>query len=332
MPQGGGTAMLGTPAQPMELAADGRTATASFIVAGVLEGHYLHLPPEVAVASRTLFDGKPVVWDHVMPTEDKEVGQVLNTWATSEDAVLGQFSVNREDHRKVLRAFRESGMGGMSARIRFREDNGFITRIEAVQSVDVVLTPASKTQILQASQQTAGMPADTSWFAKARQFFSIPALVPSLSTPKEPETPQEAPMTEEERAALLEAVKATIAEELKPHTAMLTEVQTQVSTLAQVQADAAAETTHKASIRAKLTEELPDANKEMLAKLVNLAYAQRGPARKSMLRWPAFLPCWTPSRALSLPCRRLSPNLPPPRSRSPYPQRFRSRSRPRSRR
>ena len=39
LPQGGGTAMLGMPVQPMELAADGRTATASFIVGGVLEGH-----------------------------------------------------------------------------------------------------------------------------------------------------------------------------------------------------------------------------------------------------------------------------------------------------
>ena len=83
-------------------------------------------------------------------------------------------------------------------------------------------------------------------------------------------------MTEEERAALLEAVKVTIAEELKPHTAMLAEVQQQVSAVAQAQADGAAETTRKAAIRAKLAEELPDANAEMLGKLVDLAYAQRG--------------------------------------------------------
>ena len=267
--------MLGLPVQPLELAADGSTATASFIVAGELEGHYLYLPSDVAVASRALFDAKPIIWDHVLPTEDKEVGRVLNTWTTS-DAVLGQFSVNREDHRKVLRAFKESGMGGMSARIRYMGENGFVTRIEAVQSIDVVLTPAAKTQILEASQ--TAQPEDASWFAKARQFFSIPA---PLLTRKEPETPQEADMTEEERAALLEAVKATVAEELKPHTAMLTEVQTQVSALALAQADSAAEATRKAAIRAKLAEELPDANDEMLVKLVDLAYAQRGTSDES---------------------------------------------------
>ena len=134
----------------------------------------------MAVASRALFDGKPVVWDHVLPTEDKEVGQVLNTWTTS-DAVLGQYSVPREDHRKVLRAFKESGMGGMSARIRFDESNGFLTQIRAVDSVDVVLTPASKTQILQASQ-TARPEDAANWFAKARQFFSIPTSGDSQGT------------------------------------------------------------------------------------------------------------------------------------------------------
>ena len=273
LPQGGASATLGLPVQPLELAADGSTATASFIAAGPLEGHYLVLPPDVALASRALFEGKPVIWDHVLATEDKEVGRVLNTWSTA-DAVLGQFSVNREDHRKVLRAFKESGMGGMSARIRYMADNGFVTRIEAVQSVDVVLTPASKTQILQASQ--TAQPEDANWFAKARQFFSIPGLVPPLLTRKESEAPQENDMTAEERAALMEAVKTTFAEEMKPHTAMLAEVQTQVSALALAQADSAAETGRRAAIRAKLAEELPDANDEMLGKLVDLAYAQRG--------------------------------------------------------
>ena len=57
---------------------------------------------------------------------------------------------------------------------------------------------------------------------------------------------------------------------------MLAEVQQQVSAVAQAQADGAAEATRKATIRAKLAESLPDANEEMLGKLVDLAYAQRG--------------------------------------------------------
>ena len=272
-------AMLSAPSQPMEMASDGKTATAVLLAVGEVKGQrtpfgfQLYGPRDVVLASRTLHDGKPVYWDHLSMTDDRKVGDIQETWL-SEEAVMGRFSVEKDSHRKVLRSFAETGHGGMSDRIQYLHNAGIMTKIVDVVSSDVVLSPATDTHILQASQ--TARPEDANWFAKARQFFSIPGLVPPLLTRKEPEAPQENDMTAEELAALMEAVKTTFAEEMKPHTAMLAEVQTQVSALALAQADSAAETTRKAAIRAKLAEDLPDASEEMLVKLVDLAYAQRG--------------------------------------------------------
>ena len=272
-------AMLSAPSQPMEMASDGQTATAVLLAVGEMKGQrnpygfQLYGPRDVVLASRSLHDGKPVYWDHLPMTDDRKVGAIQETWL-SEEAVMGRFTVEKDSHRKVLRSFAETGHGGMSDRIQYLDNSGILTKIVDVVSSDVVLSPATDTHILQASQ--TARPEDANWFAKARQFFSIPGLVPPLLTRKEPEAPQENDMTAEELAALMEAVKTTFAEEMKPHTAMLAEVQTQVSALALAQADSAAETGRRAAIRAKLAEELPDANDEMLGKLVDLAYAQRG--------------------------------------------------------
>ena len=296
-------AMLSAPSQPMEMASDGQTATAVLLAVGEMKGQrnpfgfQLYGPRDVVLASRSLHDGKPVYWDHLPMTDDRKVGAIQETWL-SEEAVMGRFTVEKDSHRKVLRSFAETGHGGMSDRIQYLDNAGILTKIVDVVSSDVVLSPATDTHILQASQ--TARPEDANWFAKARQFFSIPGLVPPLLTRKEPEAPQENDMTAEELAALMEAVKTTFAEEMKPHTAMLAEVQTQVSALALAQADSAAETTRKAAIRAKLAEELPDANDEMLVKLVDLAYAPAGVlATRPMRLSPAYRQWWTPSRASS---------------------------------
>ena len=286
--------MLATPVYPMEMAVDGRTVTASFLVAGELKGKGLYLPAEAAVASSRLFQGKSVIWDHVIPTPDRHVGEVLNVWNDTQ-AVYGQYSVNNPDHRKVLRAFAETGYGGMSPRIQYAAMGATVREILDVESVDVVLSPSSATRILEASQTQAQPTASPSLMERARAFFSTPPLVqrqPTDPAPAEP-APSSQEVTDMDdaqfKALLAEfkaeidktieagntAVQASVNERLEAQTAALSETNTAVAVLAKKQDDLANEEYRKKKMRDKMSAELPDTPDEALEGLVNLAYAGR---------------------------------------------------------
>ena len=285
--------MLATPVYPMEMAVDGRTVTASFLVAGELKGKGLYLPAEAAVASSRLFQGKSVIWDHVIPTPDRHVGEVLNVWNDAQ-AVYGQYSVNNPDHRKVLRAFAETGYGGMSPRIQYAAMGATVREILDVESVDVVLSPSSATRILEASQTQAQPSASPSLMERARAFFSIPPLVqrqptepaPAEPAPSEPVEDTEMALDEAKLAEMLaklqadlqasnETAIAGVNEKLEAQTAALSETNTAVAALAKKQDDLANEEYRKKKMRDKMSAELPDTPDEALEGLVDLAYAGR---------------------------------------------------------
>ena len=287
--------MLATPVYPMEMAVDGRTVTASFLVAGELKGKGLYLPAEAAVASSRLFQGKSVIWDHVIPTPDRHVGEVLNVWNDTQ-AVYGQYSVNNPDHRKVLRAFAETGYGGMSPRIQYAAMGATVREILDVESVDVVLSPSSATRILEASQTQAQPTASPSLMERARAFFSTPPLV--QRQPTEPAPAEPAPSSQEDTEMALDEAKlaemlaklqadlqasnetaiAGVNEKLEAQTAQLSETNTAVAALAKKQDDMAMEESRKKKMRDKMSAELPDLPAEALESLVELAYSQRGDA------------------------------------------------------
>ena len=284
---------------PTDVADDGMI-TAILIAPGELKNKGLYLPDDVAPLAAQLFVGKPVFLDHgASPNpntrpDNRRIGEIDSVW-TEGGAVYGKFKVASESVRGILRGLKDMGLGGMSAVIQYlASDNGVISAIVGVASVDVVLTPASEgARILQADQHEHQPNADTdlSWFEKAWQFFAALPLTTRQSpapAPAEPATsePTEEIIMDEALKAALDAMQAAIIANNKTATdALDAKIEAQTVSLAltaaavadmiKKQMNAEMAGFRKKMMKDKMSADLPDMPSESLDSLVDALYAQR---------------------------------------------------------